>query len=100
VSLREKGQHVEAGNEYPNLQLFPRAMTIVKSLTGKSIVVDVTRESTTHDLKANVYRVEGIPIDQQRIVFACKQLEDDRMLGDYNVTHGSSLHLVLKLGGC
>ena len=71
----------------------------VKTLQGKNITLDVNDDDTVESIKKKINDIDGIPIDQQRLVFNGKQLENTNTIKDYGIESDSTIHLVLRLQG-
>ena len=71
----------------------------VKSLTGRSIDIQITHQMSIEEMKMIIQEKDGIPIEQQRFIFAGRQLEDSMFVGMYNLTKEANINLVLRLRG-
>ena len=79
---------------------FEEGITLhIKTLTGRTISIEVSPKRSVEELKQMFAQVDGTPVDQQRFIFDHKQLEDGRSLADYGITDESTVHLVLRLRG-
>jgi ubiquitin len=72
---------------------------LIKTLTGKTIEIEVKLTDTVTSVKDKLADKEGAPPDQQRLIYAGKQLEDGKTLADYQITDNATVHLVLRQRG-
>ena len=99
VSVKE--EHVGDQIQNQKQAATPPIRIFVKTLTGKTHKLNGLKHTDTiWSVKLKIQDAEGIPPKQQRMVFAGEQLEDGHILNDYNIEEGSTIHLILKLGGC
>lgn len=94
--LEDTGNDINAINEpitTDDKQIF------IKTLTGKTLTISITKDTTVSELKNTIYDKERIPPDQQRLIHQGKQLEDHNKLTDYDIKNHTTVHLILRLRG-
>ena len=93
--FKKKNKKIKKKNLNPEEEIEIR----VKTLTGKTLIISINLKEDIEDLKYKIQDKDGIPPDQQRLIFVGKQLEDDFRIEDYKIKNDSTLHLVLRLRG-
>lgn len=92
---------VVGNNKFSSVLTIPRGgmQLFVKTLTGKTVSIEVEEGESIEDVKAKIAEKEGIPPEQQRLIFGGQQLQDSKTIDDYDVGDDATLHLVLRLRG-
>lgn len=85
--------------KYINIYDYESYSVVVKSLTGKELIIDVYPYTTVKELKVAIQKADDVLCDQQRIVFKGKELHDDFSMKFYNINSGDTIHLILSLRG-
>lgn len=97
-------QHVVSGSTLHVMRAAPDQNAsmeiVVKTLTGKTHTLSVRPSDLIATVKEQLCAIDRTPVCHMRLIFAGSQLEDGKMLHDYNITLGSTLHLVVQLRGC
>ena len=77
----------------------PSGQILVKTLTGEAIPIDYNPNTTIAQIKEHISSHQQVPIDQQRLIYQGKQLEDGNTISDYDIVPGNTIHLVLRVKG-
>jgi ubiquitin C len=93
ISLNGGGENEASASASGTKQIF------IKTLQGKTLTLDVNDNDTIASIKDKIAEKEGIPQEQQRLVFNGKQLEDKNTIAEYGIENDASIHLVLRLRG-
>lgn len=99
VNVAPEANNEAQANEQQQNQNVDGGQFFVKTLTGKNIICSLNPDMKIADVKAEIEKLEHIPVSQQRLIYQGKQLEDDQTLASYNICNNATLHLVLRLRG-
>ena len=96
----ESSEEEESSGEEDEVVVEDGFTVFIKELTGRTYTLIIGADNTVEDLKTLLNNQSNIPVNQQRLIFSGKQMENDRTMDYYNVRYECTIHLVLRLGGC